>query len=234
MEKIKVAILDDHQPIVDGYCYRLVPEKDIQVVGTALNGADLEALLARQAVDVLLLDVQVPTAANNTNPYPILHVIPRLLELYPDLTVLVISMYAVRALIQSVMDSGASGYVLKDDPQTMRDLAAVIRMVADGAIYLSQDAYHQWRRRPTGGLDPGLSPRELEVLSLCTAYPNASTADLAKTMHVANSTVRNLLSSAYLKLEVNNRTAAVLKARRRGLITPGTKELDPRILDRKR
>ena len=129
---------------------------------------------------------------------------------------------------------GDLGYVLKDDPQTMRDLAAVIRMVADGAIYLSQDAYHQWRRRPTGGLDPGLSPRELEVLSLCTAYPNASTADLAKTMHVANSTVRNLLSSAYLKLEVNNRTAAVLKARRRGLITPGTKELDPRILDRKR
>ncbi len=234
MEKIKVAILDDHQPIVDGYCYRLIPEKDIEVVGTALNGADLEALLASQAVDVLLLDVQVPTSADNANPYPILHIIPRLLELYPDLTVLVISMYAVRALIQSVMDSGASGYVLKDDPQTMRDLASVIRMVAEGSIYLSQDAYHQWRRRPTGGLSPGLSPRELQVISLCTAYPNASTADLAKLLHVANSTVRNLLSSAYLKLEVNNRTAAVLKARHKGLITPGTKELDPRILDRKR
>ena len=233
MEKIKVVILDDHQPIIDGYCFRLNPEKDILVVGTALNGEELEAILASQPVDVLLLDVQVPTSEDNPNPYPVLHVIPQLLELYPDLIVLVISMYAVRALIKSLMDSGASGYLLKDDPQTMRDLAAVIRMVANGSIYLSQNAYIQWRKRPSGSLSNGLSPRELEVISLCSAYPNFNTADLAKKLKTSNSTVRNLLSSAYLKLEVNNRTAAVLKARQTGLITPETQEIDPRIFHRK-
>jgi len=106
-------------------------------------------------------------------------------------------------------------------------------MVTKGSIYLSQNAYMQWRKRPTGSLSSGLSPRELEVISLCSAYPNDNTADLAKKMKITNSTVRNLLSSAYLKLEVNNRTAAVLKARQKGLITPETQEIDPQILHRK-
>jgi len=73
------------------------------------------------------------------------------------------------------------------------------------------------------GEEDGESPlakRQLEVLSLSLSYPDSSTADLARMMSVSNSTVRNLLSKAYMKLGVHNRIAAVTKARQMGLISP--------------
>jgi DNA-binding CsgD family transcriptional regulator len=86
---------------------------------------------------------------------------------------------------------------------------------------MAQTLYHELLKRPTGQLlGQKLAPRQLEVLSLCSAYPDSSTYELAVKMGVAHSTVRNLLSGAYLKLDVRNRTAAVVKARQMGLITP--------------
>jgi DNA-binding NarL/FixJ family response regulator len=89
MNKIRVAILDDHQSIIDGYRYRLSNERDIEVVASACYGSDLEPMLSKQPTDVLLLDIAVPIAEDDLNPYPVLHILPRLLQLYPDLNVLV-------------------------------------------------------------------------------------------------------------------------------------------------
>jgi DNA-binding CsgD family transcriptional regulator len=63
----------------------------------------------------------------------------------------------------------------------------------------------------------------LEALSLCAAHPGASTAELAKKMNIAHSTMRNLLSGGYLKLKVRTRAEAVARARQMGLITPEVK-----------
>src|SRR6188474_1832226 len=103
-EKIRVAILDDHQSIVDGYVYRLEKEPQVEVVATMGFGEELEPTLKNIPVDVLLLDVNVPTSNENRNPYPILHAIPRLLQAHPDLNILVISMHAERGLIRAVME----------------------------------------------------------------------------------------------------------------------------------
>src|SRR6266498_4660772 len=114
-EKIHVTILDDHQNIIDGYVYRLSSNPQIEVAATINFGDELEWNLAEHPTDVLLLDVNVPTSSENPNPYPILHVIPKLLQTYKSLSILVISMYAERGLIRAVMEAGASGYILKDD-----------------------------------------------------------------------------------------------------------------------
>jgi two-component system nitrate/nitrite response regulator NarL len=219
-EKIRLAILDDHQGIIDGYLYRLSNSQDIEVVFTLSYGETLEPMLAQHPVDVLLLDVSVPTGPQNANPYPILHLIPRLLQTYPNLEILVISMYSHRALINSIMEAGASGYILKDDQMSILELAAIIRLVAHGGIHLSQKAHQELMKRSTGNLSQPLSTRQTEALSLCAAYPEANMAQLAQQMGVANSTIRNLLSGAYLKLNVRNRSAAVAKARQMGLIAP--------------
>lgn len=223
-EKIRVAILDDHQGIIDGYLYRFSSAQDIDVITTITYGEALEPLLSNHPVDVLILDVQVPTSPDNLNPYPILYMIPRLLQIYPDLAVLVISMHAQRTLINAVMEAGASGYVLKDDQTSIRELPAIVRSVAGGGIHLSQLAYQQLMKRQTA--DQDLTSRQLEALSLSAAYPDASTSQLARAMNVANSTLRNLLSGAYMRLNVRNRTAAVAKARQMGLITPNAPSLD--------
>jgi len=215
-----VAILENHQGIIDGYQFRLGSSPDIEIVSSATYGEALEPMLAQTPVDVLILDVHVPTSHTNLNPYPILHLIPRLLEAYPNLVILVISMHNQRKLIEAVMAAGASGYVLKDDQATIRDLPSVIRSIAGGGIHLSYSAYQQLTRGQNNLEDQALTPRQLEVLSLCAAYPDASTAELGSKLFIANSTFRNLLSEVYLKLNVRTRSAAIAKAHQVGLLPP--------------
>jgi two-component system, NarL family, nitrate/nitrite response regulator NarL len=220
---IQVAILDDHQSIIDGYLHRLSDTPELEVIATAAFGNELEPLLAQHAVDVLLLDVGVPMAADDPNPYPILHLIPHLLHKYPALHVLVISMHNRRVLIKAVMEAGASGYILKDDRETIRELGAVIRTVAKGGVHFSQQALRHFLKNDTEAAL--LTIRQLEVLSLCAAHPDASTAEIAQWLKVADSTVRNLLSGTYRRLDVHSCAAAVAKARQLGLITPVDQEM---------
>jgi len=219
-EKIRVTILDDHQSIVDGYRFRLGNSHRVQVVASIGFGEELEPTLEKHHTDVLLLDVGVPTSMDNPNPYPILHVIPALLQKYPNLVILVISMHAERSMIRAVMEAGSNGYILKDDQTTLRDLETVVISVASGGIHLSRQANDALLHGGKGEEESLLSRRQREALSLCLAYPDNTTAELAKKMSISNSTIRNLLSESYIKLGVRTRIAAVTKARQLGLITP--------------
>ena len=219
-KKIRVAILDDHLMMVEGYLAKLSKDPQIEVTA-ALNVADqLEPALQQQEVDVLLLDVTVPISQENRNPYPILHVIPALLEDHPNLDILVISMHAERGIIRGVMEAGASGYILKDDSSANQNLASVVKSVAAGGIYFSAEAHQLYVKHQAQDNEGQLSPRQLEALSLCLSYPGAKNSELAKKMGIKHSTFRNLLSGAYIKLDVSNRTEALAKARKMGIITP--------------
>lgn len=216
--KIRVTILDDHQSTVDGYLYRLGSIPEIQVVATLRFGEQLWPSLKKHATDVLVLDFSVPISADNQNIYPILTEIPKLLQDYPNLDVLMISMFAERGIIRAVMEAGASGYILKDDSEAIQDLPNIISSIAEGGIYLSERAGQLYQKH-AGQDGPSLTRRQLEVLLLCAAFPSSTTAELAGTMGVSNSTVRNLLSGAYLKLEAHTRAGALDRARQLGLLT---------------
>jgi len=92
--------------------------------------------------------------------------------------------------------------------------------IASGGIHFSQRAHQFFMSQGTQKNDQLLTTRQVEALSLYAAYPNSSTGELAQKMGVSNSTVRNLLSGAYVRLGVHNRTAAIAKARTLGMITP--------------
>jgi two-component system nitrate/nitrite response regulator NarL len=222
----RVAFLEDHLSIIDGYVFRLQHDPHIEVVASAMYGRDLEEMLRRHAVDVLVLDVSVPTSPDNPNLYPILHEAPALLQEFPDTAILVISMHAERALIRALVEAGVSGYILKDDREAIHELSSAIKTIAAGGIYFSQYA-QQALSAPAGSNGPALTVRQREVLSLCAAYPDLTTAQIARKLGVANSTLRNLLSGAYLRLEVRSRPAAVARARQLGLIAPE----EPRRVD---
>jgi len=215
-EIIRVAILDDHQSIIDGYRYRLTNTPDVEVVAAAAYADELEPLLARNKPHVLIVDVFVQTSQENPTPFPIMHAIPNWLQRYPQMSILVISMYNLRTLVRAVVEAGASGYILKDDHATIQELGSVIRTVARGGIHFSQQAHQHILNHIEE--ESVLTRRQLQVLSLCVAHPNAGTAELADMLGVAHSTLRNLLSGAYLKLNVHNRSAAVAKASKLGLI----------------
>lgn len=217
-KKIRVTILDDHQITVDGYFYRLGQHPDLEIVDSLRFGEQLGPSLEKHPTDVLLLDFSVPTSPDNPNLYPTLTEVPRLLQIYPNLVVLMISMFAERSIIRAVMEAGASGYILKDDSDAIQDLPNVILSVADGGIYLSERAGQRYQKAVDRN-DSNLTRRQLEVLLLCAAFPGSKTAELAQKMSVSNSTVRNLLSGAYLKLNAHTRAGALQKARELGLLT---------------
>jgi DNA-binding NarL/FixJ family response regulator len=220
---IRVAILDDHQSAVDGYAYRLSPHQDIEVVATANFGDQLEPLLAENPVDVLVLDVSVPTSRSDHNPYPLLHIVPRLREKYPDIAILVISMHKQRTLVRSVMEAGAKGYIVKDDRQAIMQLGEIIKSIAGGGVYFSEQSYAMLAEKSPLVQDVQLlTKRQLEALSYCAAFPDVSTKKLAAEMNIGASTLRNLLSNIYSRLGVRSRAAAIAKARDLGLITPYT------------
>jgi DNA-binding NarL/FixJ family response regulator len=213
---IRVAILEDHQGIIDGYRYRLDRDPEIRIVGAAHDGEAFETLLARTPADVALLDVYVPASETSSSPFPIHFTIPRMLETYPDLVVIVISVVDSPAMIQAVLDAGASAYILKADFNALKELDSIIRSVAQDGFFLSKDARAALSRFNPSAAD--LTPRQREALSLCAAYPELKTSQLAQKMEVAHSTYRNFLSGAYFQLNVANRASAILRAQQLGLI----------------
>lgn len=219
-KKIRVAILEDHQSVIDGYLYRLSKSPQVEVAVIATNAEDFEAQLDEQSVNLILLDVNVPVASGDASPYPILHAIPKWLQAYPELGVLVISVYKSGAIIRSVMEAGAGGYICKDDNAAIQELGSVIQIVAGGGMYLSAQARKYLLNHQIS--ETALTARQMEALTLCAAYPDMTTGLLAAEMEIAHSTFRNLLSEAYLKLDVHSRAAAIAKARQLGLTPPQT------------
>jgi DNA-binding NarL/FixJ family response regulator len=217
MSKIRVVILEDHLSIIDGYLFRLSKVPEIEVVGTARYGDELEPMLDEHPADVLLLDINVPVSPDNSNTFPVLHLIPRLLKKHPGLSILVISMFNQHSLIEALVDCGVSGYILKDDSLSIQQLGKIVTMIASGGIYFSQDAYRDSRDEPT---KTSLTTRQLQALSLCSTYPDSSTHALSRELGISGSTLRNLLSGAYLRLGVRTRAAAIAKAYQLGLIPP--------------
>ena len=221
--RIHIAILEDHQSIVDGYRYRLSTDPGIRVVASGVCWEEFEPMLASNTADVLILDLNVPTSAENRTIFPVLHIIPNLLKKYPQLRILVISMYQQPALIEALIRAGISGYIFKDDRASIQQLAKVVGVIASGGIYFSQGAYHDLLRSLPR---LNLTPRQLEVLSLCATYPNNTTDSIAQKLGVSGPTVRNLLSGAYLRLGVQTRAAAIATAYEMGII-PRSLETPP-------
>jgi len=213
---INVAILEDHQSTIDGYQLRLSEHPGTQVVANCLFSEGLDDMLENNPVDVLILDINVPISKENRNIQPIHQLITNLKNKFPELTILVISMHAHRTMIKTILEAGTSGYILKDDYDSIRNLGKIVETLVDGGTYMSKRVRDIFFN---GHLDDlNLTQRELEVLSMCAAYPDDSTSDLADRMEIANSTVRNFLHKIYIKLQVHGRTAAILKAQEIGLL----------------
>ena len=214
---IKIAILEDHQSVVDGYMFRLRDANDIEVGGVAANGEELSDLLQKNPnIKVLVMDVQAPVSAEDSNIIPILHLVPKILEEHPNISILIISMVMEQSLIKALVDAGVSGYVFKEDSASIRNLPVVIRKVFRGELYFSEKAKAKLEDASVNPL--GITNRQLEILSLCAAYPDLSSDQLAERLGVASSSLRTALSETYSRLNVHTKAAAISRAKDLGFI----------------
>ena len=215
MDKIiRIGILDDHSATIDGYRFKLQDKENLQILWAVGFYSELEAVLEQNPVDVLILDASVPISPDNRNNYPILHAIPSILEQFPEIVILVISMHNRRAFINNIMRTGANGYIVKEDKEAYEKLPEIIQQAVGGEILFPQLA----QTRPNGA--PKLTPRMCEALEIKAGQPEMSTTELAERMKIKTSTLRNLLSDAYYRLGAKNAAGAIKKAKQFGLITP--------------
>lgn len=226
-DRINISILEDHQGIIDGYLYRLEGQENLNIAGIARFGDDLKDILEKNPTDVLILDIEVPTSATNPNPFPILSHIPGIKTKYPKLAILVISSHTQQVLVERLFDLGIRGYIFKNDYDAIEHLVEIIMTISKNGVYFSQGAYEKLRSLKSAESHPLLTPRQLEALSLCVAFPDSSTLDLAARLGITHSTFRNLLSKAYERLGVRTRVAAIAELQRMGI---GGTSYNPDIL----
>lgn len=206
---IRVLLADDHPVVRAGIAQIVTADADIEVVAEAADGREAVLAASRERPDVVLMDLRMPVLDG-------VGAIAELARVTPDVRVLVLTTYDTDDLIVGAVEAGAIGYLLKDtEPAALRD---AVRQAAAGQTVLSAPIASrlvQQLRQPTA---TSLTPREREILTLVA--DGLSNAEIAARLHVGRATVKTHLLHVFDKLGVNDRTAAVVTALRRGMITP--------------
>lgn len=207
---IKVALVDDQTLIRKGIRSLLGLAPDIEVVAEGEDGNDAVELVASGGIDVLLLDLRMPRLDG-------IAALETLAERGSTVPVLVLTTFDDDELVLRALRAGARGFMLKD--VTLEQLTDAVRVVAEGGSLLQPGLTERLFRAVATRApavvsvlnqpDP-LTDRELEVLRLVAA--GYSNAEIAEALHLATGTVKNHLSSVFLKLGVRDRTRAVLRA----------------------
>ncbi|MGW1508291.1 response regulator [Streptomyces sp. NPDC002394] len=208
-EPLRVVIVDDHTVMRAGVISLLAPVPDITVVGEAGDGREALGLVERLAPDVALVDLRMPvmdgveaTAAIVAGPAPT--------------RVLILTTYDTDVEIERAVEAGAVGYLLKDT--TAEQLAEAVRSAARGETVLAPRVAERLvalMRRPAPVV---LTPREQDVLG--AVADGLSNAEIGRRLVIAEATVKTHLLRVFAKLDVGDRTRAVVVALEKGLL-PG-------------
>jgi len=215
MDKIMIMIVDDNVPFRSGLRALLESSQNVSIVGEVGTGEDAVIQAAKLQPDVILMDIQMSDING-------IEATRRILHTSPHIAILILTMFEDDDFVFSALRTGARGYLLKG---TMKaDLLRAIHAVANGeAIFGAAIArrlmnYFTEVQQPTKQLQlifPELTEREREILNLIANHlPNT---EIAQQLNISLKTVRNHVSNIFSKLQVVDRTQAILKAREAGL-----------------
>lgn len=208
---VRVLLADDHPVVRAGLHGMLSAEPDLEVVAEAGSGDEAVVLAARYRPDVVLMDLRMPGVDGATAT-------ARIAADLPEVKVLVLTTYDTDTDIVRAVEAGAAGYLLKDTPR--EQLADAVRAAARGETVLAPPvaAKLMTRMRAPAPAAATLTARETEVLALVAR--GRTNADIGRELHISAATVKTHLIRIFAKLEVDDRTAAVTAALRRGLLPP--------------
>ncbi len=205
---VRLLITDDHPVVRAGLRGMLSGEPDFEVVGEATNGKEALALIGELRPDVVLMDLRMPEMDGVT-------AISHIKTEYPETQILVLTTYESDADILRAIETGATGYLLKDAPR--EDLFGAIRLAAEGKSPLAPTVATRIMQRMRGDSEEeALSTREIEVLELVAR--GTSNKQIAKQLWVSETTVKSHMLHIFDKLGVADRTAAVTEALKRGIL----------------
>jgi len=207
---IRVVIIDDNAVFREGMKNLFASIDDIEVCGVAGDGATGVSAVLELQPDVTLMDLAMPGISG-------IEATGRLIVAAPHIGIVVMTMLEDDDAVVQALRAGARGYIVKGAQQ--HEILDAIRSVHAGRAVIGASVARQLatlvtRPAPNDPF-PDLTARERDVLDALTA--GASTAQIANRLGLSDKTVRNHISNILNKLEVVDRTQAVLKARQAGL-----------------
>ncbi len=207
MTTIRVLLVDDHAIVRAGLSALLAGSEDIEVVGTAGDGNEAVREVARLSPDVVLMDLRMPELDG-------VGAIAALQQLPDPPAVVVITVHETDSDILAAIEAGATGYLLKDAPG--EQVVAAVRAAHRGEPVLSPAVTQRLLRRSRQPVDRTLTAREIEILT--HVAQGKSNRAIAQALFVSEATIKSHLNHVFTKLEVDNRTAAIVKAADQGIL----------------
>lgn len=208
---VRVLVADDHTMLRDGLRLSML-DAGFEVVAEAANGTDAVRLAVEHQPDVVLMDVSMPILDG-------IEATRLIRQRHPEVQVVMLTMHSESEVVSRALDAGAAGYLVKDC--STDEVVAAVRMAA-GEVALSPQvaismlAEVQRIEEDETSPEPVLSHRESEVLQLVA--DGLAIPEVAAAMYISVKTVKNHLASVYQKLDARDRTQAVLRAVRMGII----------------
>jgi DNA-binding NarL/FixJ family response regulator len=207
-EQLRVVLVDDHPVYREGLA-RLLSQSGVEVVAQAGNGPEALSIVEDAAPDVVVMDLNMPGMSG-------VDVTRKLVQRNPASRVLIVSVSAQEEDVTEAILAGASGYVLKDGP--VEEVVAGIQAAANGESLISPRIATMLLRKmrldgPGENAPPATTPlseRELQVLRLVAE--GKGNQEIAEALYIGQSTVRNHISSILMKLQVENRVQAAVRA----------------------
>jgi two-component system, NarL family, response regulator DegU len=221
----KIVIVDDHQLFREGVKRILDFEPSFEVVAEGDDGSEAISLVDQHHPDVIIMDINMP----NTNG---VEATAELIEKYPESKVIILSIHDDENYVTHALRTGATGYLLKE--MDADALIEAVKVVADGGSYLHPRVTHnlvkEYRRLSSeeNGSDKYISPveirrplhlltrRECEVLQLLA--DGKSNRGIGEALFISEKTVKNHVSNILQKMNVNDRTQAVVVAIKNGWV----------------
>ncbi|MFC4055942.1 response regulator [Actinomadura syzygii] len=202
---IRIIVVDDHTVMRAGVVALLAAEPSIEIVGEAGDGRAAVELAGRLRPDVALLDLRMPVLDGVAATTEIVAAGTR---------VLVLTTYDTDADIEHAIEAGAIGYLLKDT--TRAQLVDAIHAASRGETVLAPRVAERLVARMRAPAPVALTPREVDVLN--AVADGLSNAEIGRRLVIAEATVKTHLLRVFAKLDVSDRTHAVIVALDRGLI----------------
>ncbi len=210
---MKLIIADDHIMVRKALEMLLNYQHDMEVVATAGDGQEAYLLVEQLHPDVVLLDISMPPGESGMITAGRIH------ESFPETKIIMLTMHDDKEYLLYTLQSGASGYVLKNAPED--ELLEAIRTVHDGGVFISKEMVPYLvqsfvNRHEKNGSYLELSARELEVLTLIAkGYGNKEISDL---LFISVKTVESYKAKIMTKLDLKTRSELVEYALKKKLL----------------
>jgi NarL family two-component system response regulator LiaR len=213
-KKVKVLIADDQTLFREGIKDLLDNEKSIEVIGEAADGNEVVRLAKKLRPDVILMDIKLP----HLDGVSATRLIRKEL---PNTNVLILSSYEDEAHVMESIQAGANGYLSKMLPAA--ELVNALKAFANEGVMIPQQVMGkllQGLRQMSSGEGSPVALTKTEIRVLVLLGSGMSNKEIAAKMECSVKTIKNHLNAIFQKLEVSNRTEAVVKGIEMGLISP--------------